>query len=55
MEFFLFENLSEQLKGAVSSAPNFKKFQSLNLCYLGFYHSKSILSFSTFHLKEICI
>ena len=27
---------------------------SLNLCYLGLYHRKSILYFSTLYLKEIC-
>ena len=31
-----------------------KKFQSLKLCYIGLYHRKSILSFSTLNLKEIC-
>ena len=30
-------------------------FQSLIVCYLGIYHRKSILSFCTLHLKEICI
>ena len=30
-----------------------KKFRSLELCYIGLYHRKTILSFSTLHLKEM--
>ena len=43
------------VKGTSLIAPNLKKIHSLNLCYLGLYHRKYILSFSTLHLKEICI
>ena len=32
-----------------------KKFQSLKLCYIGLYHRKSKLSFSTLHLKGIYV
>ena len=44
----------EGLKVTGPTAPELKKLTSLNLCYLGLYHRKSILSFSTLHLKEIC-
>ena len=42
------------LKGLSRVPHTLKKFQSLNLCYLGLDHRKSILSFSDLHLKEIC-
>ena len=38
--------VSVLFNGTVSSALNLEKFQCLNLCYLGLYHPKSILSLS---------
>ena len=37
------------------SAPNLKKGQSSNLCYLGLglYHRQSILSFFTLYVKDM--
>ena len=39
---------------ALKAHTQVKKFQSLKLWYIALYHRKSILSFSTLHLKEIC-
>ena len=35
------------------TAPELKKLTSLNLCHSGLYQRKSILSFSTLHLKKM--
>ena len=47
-------NAKALVKVTGPTALELKKLISLNLCYLGLYHRKSILSFSTFRLKEIC-
>ena len=45
-----YPKLTTLLKG-LSQVP--QTLKSLNLCYLGLYRRKSILSFSNLHLKEI--
>ena len=46
--------MAHQVLNDLKAHTQVKKFQSFKLCYIGLYHRKSILHFSSLHLKEIC-